>query len=242
MCICEKPSHQCSSRSARAPRFFTASSRARATFSRSKARARDGPGSPSPPHLPSSFVARDDGFLLDAFPRRARRRGVGVRIRARRERVVPRREGQLQRPHARLDQGDVRDVHRELRHAALRRHPRVRPPATSRLFSASGRRARAPTRARFGRPGATISFSSRPRRESIARPDRASPRPDPPAPPSPPPQRHAGVPPLGQGRVRSVRGARATRPFISLASSPSRRRPIRRRSFFFPPSSPPLCA
>ena len=135
MCICEKPS-QCSSRSARAPRFFTASSRARATFSRSKARARDGPGSPSPPRLPSSFVARDDGFLLDAFPRRARRRGVGVRLRARRERVVPRREGQLQRPHARLDQGDVRDVHRELRHAALRCHPRVRPPATSRLFSA----------------------------------------------------------------------------------------------------------
>ena len=57
--------------------------------------------------------------------------------------------------------------------------------------------------------------------------------------PSPPRSGTLAYPPLGQGRVRSVRGARATRPFISLASSPSRRRPIRRSSFFFPPSSPP---
>lgn len=49
-----------------------------------------------------------------------------------RGREVPRREGQLRRPHARVHQGHVRDGHRQLRHAPLRRHPRVRPhPAPS---------------------------------------------------------------------------------------------------------------
>ena len=198
MCICEKPS-QCSSRSARAPRFFTASSRARPPVSRTNARARGGPGSPTPPHLPSSFVARDDGFLSTRFlaalvvaawafvfaP------GASASFHVEKAnfnvRVLP------------LDQGDVRDVHRELRHAALRCHPRVRPPATSRLFSAR----RAPRSRPDARPLRTtrsddLFFLSRSRAPIERLPALTHPR------PSPPPQRHAGVPPP-RTRTRAIR-------------------------------------
>ena len=186
-----------------APRGFSRRRRARAHFlaqrrARETARGR--------PHLRISLVLRRSRrwFPPRRVSSRARRRGVGVRIRARRERVVPRRRPTSTSAPASI--GDVRDVHRE-----LRRRSTVPPSCASPRRRASFPRAGAALapHARHW-DGSAIFFLSRSRAPIERLPALTHPR------PLSPPQRRGGVPPSDKDACDPF-GVRARRAPSSLS-------------------------